>query len=259
MKKICLYIILITIIIFSTYKIITWNKENKIINDEMNLIENNIIINDVKTSEILSSDLYVDHTKMNLIDVDFDNLKEINKDVKGWIQVKGTLVNYPYVQYSDNDYYLNHSFENNSNSAGWIYMDYRNNPNDFDNNTIIYGHNRLNKTMFGSLKDTTNKDWFNNKENHIIYLSNERYNTMWQIFSIYKTPNTNDYLITNFNNETEFNIFIRNALTRSIYDFKTNITNNDKILTLSTCNGSKVKLVVHAKLIKIQEKENNNE
>ena len=110
--------------------------------------------------------------------------------------------------------------------------------------------------MFGSLKDTTKKKWLNNKENHIIKLSLEKSNTLWQVFSIYKIATTSDYLLTNFNNDIEYTIFIRNLLTRSIYDFKTDVNLNDKILTLSTCNGSKEKLVLHTKLIKEQKKEN---
>ena len=196
---------------------------------------------------------------MNLLDVDFNNLKELNNDVKGWIQVKGTNINYPFVQYKDNDYYLNHSFLKEKNDAGWIFMDYRNNPENFDTNTIIYGHNRFNKTMFGSLKNTIKGKWFNNKTNHIIKLSTLNNNSLWQIFSIYYISTTNDYLITNFNNEIEYTIFLRNIINRSIFDFKTDVNNNDKILTLSTCNGSKEKLVLHAKLIKIEKKENKNE
>ncbi len=133
-------------------------------------------------------------------------------------------------------------------------MDYRNNPENFDTNTIIYGHNRFNKTMFGWLKNTIKDKWFNNKTNHIIKLSTLNNNSLWQIFSIYYISTTNDYLITNFNNEIEYTIFLRNIINRSIFDFKTDVNNNDKILTLSTCNGSKEKLVLHAKLIKIEKK-----
>jgi len=262
MKKNYAYLIifiLITIIIFSIFKIIKWNKDNDIIENETEEIIDNVIINEIdnnNTHDIDKSDIYFDYSKIKLIDVDFSNLKEINKDTIGWIQVPNTNINYPIVKTKDNDYYLNHSFEKKKNEAGWIFMDYRNNINEFDKNTIIYGHNRFNKTMFGSLKDTTKKKWLNNEENHIIKLSLEKSNTLWQVFSIYKIATTSDYLLTNFNNDIEYTIFIRNLLTRSIYDFKTNVNLNDKILTLSTCNGSKEKLVLHAKLIKEQKKEN---
>lgn len=266
MKKNYTYLIifiLISIIIFSIFRIIKWNKDNTVIINETEEINKNIIINEVEdnknTNEIDKSNIYFDYTKMKLIDVDFSNLKEINNDTVGWIQVVGTNINYPVVQTKNNDYYLNHSFEKKNNEAGWIFMDYRNSINEFDTNTIIYGHNRFNKTMFGTLKDTTKKKWFNNKDNHIIKLSLEKSNTLWQVFSVYKIATTNDYLLTKFNNDMEYTIFIRNLITRSIFDFKTDVNTNDKILTLSTCNGSKEKLVLHAKLIKIMKKGDKNE
>ncbi|UKI28161.1 MAG: class B sortase [Clostridium sp.] len=59
----------------------------------------------------------------------FNELKKINKDVKGWIEVNGTTIDYPYVQTNNNNFYLNHTFDKTSNGAGWIFLDYRNNTN----------------------------------------------------------------------------------------------------------------------------------
>ena len=55
-------------------------------------------------------------------------------------QEKRNQINYPFVQTSDNDYYLNHSFNKKYNDAGWVFMDYRNNASNFDKNTILYAH-----------------------------------------------------------------------------------------------------------------------
>ena len=68
-------------------------------------------------------------------------LKE-NQETVSWITVNGTNINYPVVQHSDNEYYLNHSFDGSENSAGWIFLDYRNNIENTEKNTIIYGHSR---------------------------------------------------------------------------------------------------------------------
>lgn len=89
---------------------------------------------------------------MNLINVDFNELKKFNSNTKGWIQVNGTNINYPFVQAKDNKFYLTHSFDKSYNSAGWVFLDYRNNINELSKNTIIYAHGRLDTTMFGSLK-----------------------------------------------------------------------------------------------------------
>ena len=74
---------------------------------------------------------------MNMLNVDFSELKKINNNVKGWVQVNGTNINYPFVQANDNKYYLTHSFDKSWNSAGWLFLDYRNNIN---NNKILNHH-----------------------------------------------------------------------------------------------------------------------
>ena len=182
---------------------------------------------------------------MKLIEVDLNNLKTFNSDTVGWIKVEGTNINYPFVQTSDNSYYLTKSFDKKNNDAGWIFLDYRNNINNLDKNTIIYGHGRLNKTMFGSLKDTLNSSWQSNPNNYIIRLSTQNMNSIWQIFSIYKISFTSD---------EEYQNFIDLIKGRTMFNFNTNVNINDKILTLSTCYNDDEKMVVHAKLIKYNNK-----
>lgn len=197
---------------------------------------------------------YWNFIKMNLIDVDFSELKKTNPSTVGWITVGGTNVNYPIVQAEDNDYYLTRSFDNSKNSAGWIFMDYRNDSESYGYNTIIYGHNRADRTMFGSLKNVLSKSWYNTLDNRVIKMSSEKYNTLWQIYSIYTIATTNDYIQTNFSTPEEYQAFIDLVKGRSRADFNTAVSTDDKTLTLSTCYGDSDKLVVHAKLIKIEAK-----
>lgn len=146
----------------SIFNIIKWKLDsNEIINEtndildivkieEINDEENVEIIEQVE--EIPSFNPYWDYIKMNLIDVNFNEFKQINQSTVGWIQVNGTNINYPFVQASDNKYYLTHTFNKSYNSAGWVFLDYRNNKNGTDKNNIIYAHGRYDNTMFGSLK-----------------------------------------------------------------------------------------------------------
>ena len=187
---------------------------------------------------------------MNLIDVDFKKLKAINKNTMGWIQVNGTNINYPFVQVDNNKYYLTHSFDNSYNSAGWVFLDYRNNLNTLDKNTIIYAHGRLDNSMFGSLRNILKNNWLKNKNNYVIKLSTEYQNTLWQVFSVYKIPTTNDYIKIEFSSDKSYLEFLNMLKERSSYDFKTNINEKDNILTLSTCYDDNNKIVLHAKLIK---------
>ena len=194
---------------------------------------------------------YWDYIKMDLLNVDFQELLKKNKDTVGWIKVNGTNINYPIVQSVDNKYYLNHAFDGSSNSAGWIYADYRNNMVDFDKNTIIYGHGRIDTTMFGSLKNILSSNWYDNKDNHIIKLSTEYENTLWQVFSVYTIEAESYYITTEFYSDEQYQTFLDTLKARSAVEFSADVNINDKILTLSTCKDNfGTRVVMHAKLIK---------
>ena len=254
-------LIMIPILAFSTYKIVVYLIETPKTKDLIKDITDNTKIKEYESedAEIIKSDEkpntpYWNFIKMKLIDVDFNSLKETNNDTVAWLFVGGTNVNYPVVQTSNNDYYLNHSFDKTKNSGGWLFMDYRNDKNDYGKNTIIYGHNMKNQTMFGTLKKLLSKEWYKTQDNRIIKMSSENYNTLWQIYSVYTLETTSDYIQTDFASDEEYQKFIDLVKGRSIADFNTSVTTSDKTLTLSTCHGSAKKLVVHAKLIKIEAK-----
>lgn len=260
---ILIFLILFITLNISIYNIIKWKLDSKKTNEEINTIQENTNIEEVqdnKGTEIIKQaekipkeNPYWDYIKMNMIDINFDNLKKINSDVVGWIKVNGTNINYPFVQSKDNKYYLTHSFNKSYNNAGWVFLDYRNN-NINNRNTIIYAHGRTDKTMFGTLRKVLNNGWINNTNNYVIKISTEKENSLWQIFSIYHIPTTNDYLQTEFKDEREYQSFLNILKNRSNHNFNTSITSNDTILTLSTCYNDSEKMVVHAKLIKKQKK-----
>ena len=189
-----------------------------------------------------------------LINVDFKELKVKNNDTVGWINVNNTNINYPFVQTDNNNYYLTHSFDKTYNEAGWVFLDYRNETNFSDKNTIIYAHSRLDKTMFGSLSKVLKEEWYTNKDNHIIRISTETENTLWQIFSVYVIETESYYITTNFVSDNEYQTFLDTIKSRSKYNFNTELSINDSILTLSTCYSDTEKTVVHAKLIKREKK-----
>lgn len=168
----------------------------------------------------------------------------------GWIKINGTNINYPVVQTTNNEYYLNHTFYKTQSICGSIFMDSRNTVNTLNQNTIIYGHGELlDSSMFSNMSKMFKNSWYEKKENHIFIFNTEYKNMKWEIFSIYKTePNTN-YLIKDFNTQEQFLDFINEVKEKSIYDFYTPVISGDKIITLSTCKGNK-RIVIHAKLIK---------
>ena len=184
-------------------------------------------------------------------DVDFNNLIQKNSDTVAFIHVPNTNINYPVVQTGDNEYYLSHAYDKSKNSAGWVYIDYRNDKNFTDDNTIIYGHGRVNKTVFGSLKDTLTKEWQADKDNYVIQISTPSSNFVYQIFSIYTIESESYYITPHFSTNQEKEEWLSTMKNRNTASNTTDVNIQDKIITLSTClNNSGGRIVVHGKLIK---------
>ena len=197
---------------------------------------------------------YWDYMNVPFMEVNFTELLKKNPDTVGWIKVDGTKVNYPIVQAEDNDYYLSHAFNKRSNAGGWIFADYRVDFKNFGKNTIIYGHNMNNKTMFGSIPNMLYSGYLNNSNNYYIKISTPTSNTVWKVFSVYTIEPEVYYLKTNFRTEP-YDKFLNTLRSRSVYDFGIDVTTDDKILTLSTCDNTGTKRVaVHAKMINIEYK-----
>ncbi len=262
--KTSMIIIFITIII--SFGIIGYYeyKTNKAIDDVQNIsgildmLDNSddILINSndeqVEVTDNVQENNTTTTTTSNVLTEDFDTLLSINPEFVGWLKINNTNVNYPVVKHEDNNYYLKHNFYNKVNNAGWVFMDYRNEIDNMDQNTIIYGHsNTINDTMFGSLYKVLNKSWYTNKNNQIIKFNSLYSSMQFQIFAIYVTNPEYYYIWTNFyNNEDRFNEFISEVKQKSIYDFNTDVSINDKILTISTCyNHGKERIAIHAKQI----------
>ena len=186
------------------------------------------------------------------LNVNLNHYINQNKETVGWIKIDGTKINYPILQHSDNNYYLEHDFYTKKTSTGWIYADYRNNFETLNNNTIIYGHNLIDHYMFGSLPTFLNKSWINNKQQHYIKVTTKNANTIWEIFSVYKIEPVTDYLQTTFYSMETYQKFLNMIKNRSVHNLNINVEPTDKILTLSTCdNTGKNRVAIHAKLIAI--------
>jgi len=239
-----LMLILFSILLgISSIEIIKWyknNRENKNIKEE---ISQAITIEEIEEDEEQKDNI-------SRYKVDFEGLKQRNKDTVGWLKVEGTKVEYVVVQSTNNKYYLDRNFKKEFNSAGWIYADYKNKLDGTDKNIVIYGHNRRDGSMFGSLKNILKKDWYSKKENRKVTFITEKEEAIYEVFSIYRIE-VEDYYITTDFRDKEFLNFINTIKERSIKDFNVKVTEKDSILTLSTCdNDNKYRIVLHARKIK---------
>ena len=228
-----LQLLFIMCFIFSLTQILKWWKLNEH-TEEVKRLANSAIV--YETSDKNANGKYSS--------IDFKKLKEINDDTVAWIRVNGTNIEYPVVKTNNNYYYLYHSFDKTKSNAGWVFMDYRNKLDGTDKNIIIYGHNRKDGSIFGSLKNILKETWYDEKDNLEIEFWTENGKEKYQVFSIYETENDDYYLSTTFDNYDEYLNEIKN---RSIKDFGINLSNESNILTLSTCSSSnKRRIVLHA-------------
>lgn len=226
-------------IIYSSYNILKWYKDVNANKDIKDKIDDNI-----------------KKDKDNNYKIDFKKLKEQNSDTIAYLVVPGTNIDYVVVQGKDNDYYLKHNFNKEYNVAGWIFADFHNRFDDTDKNIVIYGHNTKDESMFETLINVLNKDWYENKNNHIITLITEKGTYKYQVFSTYDIVPEDYYINTEFKNTDEFNRFISVIKSRSKYDYKVDINGEDKVLTLSSCIGDgKKRVVLHSKLIEVKNNE----
>lgn len=228
---ITLFVIFSSLFLYSSYRIIDWKINNR----------NNSRIN--KTLH-----KYVTTDSNEKFKINFDKLKELNSDTIAYIKVNNTNIDYVVVQTNDNDYYLTHNFEKKNNKSGWIFMDYNNKLDGEDKNIIIYGHNTIDKSMFGSLKSVLEKEWYENENNRKIIFATTNGVYEYEVFSVYKIDNEEYYITTNFTTSKGYQKFLNTIKKRSKYNFNVELNENDHILTLSTCsnNGNK-RVVLHAK------------
>lgn len=259
-KKIIITLLLIISligIITSSYNIFKWKKDNaktqkqiEVQKEEAEVKEEFILVENNDNNVTTNKDNNKSSENVSFLTVNIKKLQQTNSDIKGWIKVNGTKIDYSFVQTDNNSFYLKHSVDKSNSKAGWVFMDFRNNLKELDKNTILYAHGRADGSMFGSLRKTLKNDWLNNKDNHYIKLTTEYDKMIWKVFSVYSINETDDYLSTNF--PINYDKFLDMIKNRSIYDFNETLNEDDKIITLSTCKNNKVRIVMHAKLIKIE-------
>ena len=185
------------------------------------------------------------------IEVDFDKLKSVNEDVVGWIYVDALPdISYPIVKGKDNQTYLHQTYEKNYNFAGTIFVDYENSGDFSDCNTLVYGHNMKNGSMFGHLKKFREDDRLYKQDKYFWILTPER-NYRYEIISAYTTGvNSDTYTLFKGPGE-EFEKYLETIKGYSeIQTDDTDLTIKDKIVTLSTCTGNEAtRFVVQGKRV----------
>lgn len=169
--------------------------------------------------------------------VDWKALKNVNPDVQGWLYQKGTVINYPVVQGTDNDTYLHTRFDKQWSGGGTLFVDCRMEKDFKGFNSIIYGHHMKDGSMFRSIRGYTKEDGYYDKHK-TLELATPHGNYHLVVFSAFITKATDEDTYKMTYDEAEKQAYIDRAWERSelpITRDSVDVTKNDRLVTLSTC------------------------
>ena len=187
--------------------------------------------------------------------VDFEALRETGPDIIGWLTLPDTPVNYPVTQADDNEYYLHHLYDGTYNKVGCLFADYENKADFSDRNTIIYGHNMRDGSMFAALNEYDEQSYFDTHKQ--MYLVTPEGGYLCEIFAAFVAKpsesgsDTSPWRLS-WKDDGSYTTWLTAMAERSVVETDVTVTSSDKVLTLSTCTpGGASRFIVMAKLVEV--------
>ena len=166
------------------------------------------------------------------ISVNFDDLCRDYPDVIGWLYCEDTPINYPILQGKDNEKYLNHLMDGSYDKAGSLFLDYRCSKDFTSYNSIIYGHKRKDRSMFGSLEKYKKQDYYD--AHPVFWLLTPEQNYRSPLIAAYTIPE-NDAFYNSIDEEADISKYVKRALKNSTFRSDYDISDLDRIISFSTC------------------------
>ena len=190
--------------------------------------------------------------------VDFEALRENGPDIIGWLSLPDTVLNYPVMQTDNNEYYLNHLYDGTYNKVGCLFADYENRADFSDRNTIIYGHNMRDGSMFALLNRYDEQSYFDTHRQ--MYLVTPKGGYVMEIFAAFAAKpeesgsETSPWQLS-WKDDGAYTTWLTAMKERSAVESDVTVTCSDKVLTLSTCTpGGTGRFLVMGKLVKVDNK-----
>ena len=187
--------------------------------------------------------------------VDFEALRETGPDIIGWLTLPNTPINYPVTQTDNNEYYLHHLYDGTYSKVGCLFADYENQADFSDRNTIIYGHNMRDDSMFATLNQYDEQSYFD--EHPQMYLVTPDGGYIMEIFTTFVAKpaesgsDTSPWRL-NWKDDGAYTTWLSAMAERSVVETDVTVTSSDKVLTLSTCTpGGASRFIVMAKLVEV--------
>ena len=189
--------------------------------------------------------------------VDFDALRETGPDIIGWLTLPDTAINYPVTQTDDNEYYLHHLYDGTYNKTGCLFADYENQEDFSDRNTIIYGHNMRDGSMFATLNEYDEQSYYDGHPQ--MYLVTPDGGYVVEIFTAFVAKpsesgsDTSPWRLS-FKDDGAYTTWLSEMAGRSVIETDVTVTSSDKVLTLSTCTpGGASRFIVMGKLAAVND------
>lgn len=235
-------VILVIILLVSLYRIYNYNKEDKEFKSATREVQEKFEREELKTPDSKINE------KENKNDEAIRRIEDLRKEypsVVGWIRVGGTEIDYPIVKGSDNDYYLNHNYKDEYNVFGAIFMDYRNDENFSDQNTIVYGHNNVRAGNFKDLHKYEEEGFF--AEDRFIEIYSLDGFKKYKVFAVYNASPYDKFRSSSYSEE-EAEDLLRYIKEKNTFngDLPSKL---EDILTLQTCSPGDTRLVVQGVLV----------
>lgn len=255
--KVILIIVLavcVGLFVYSGLNLIKINKEYKEARDYYDeLSETYVSVAQEPEKDTTSDAVKVDESAADKevcpITVDFNNLLATNKDVCAWIYSPDTVINYVVVQGEDNNNYLHHKLDGTYNASGTLFIDCECSPNFSGANTIIYGHNMKDGSMFASLHNYVDQSYYD--AHPIMYISTPAGDYKLEIFSCFTCDFDADTYTLSFASEAEYSAFLNKMVSQSNVKTNVSVDSSERIVTLSTCTYEydNARYVVMGKLV----------
>ena len=189
--------------------------------------------------------------------VDFEALRENGPDIIGWLNLPDTAINYPVTQTDNNEYYLRHLYDGTYNKVGCLFADYENQADFSDRNTIIYGHNMRDGSMFAALNEYGGQSYYDGHPQ--MYLVTPDGGYVMEVFSAFEAKpaesgsDTSPWRLS-WKDDGAYTTWLSEMAGRSVIETDVTVTSSDKVLTLSTCTpGGKSRFIVIGKLAAVND------
>ena len=181
--------------------------------------------------------------------------EETGPDIIGWLTLPDSAINYPVTQTDDNEYYLHHLYDGTYNKVGCLFADYENAADFSDRNTIIYGHNMRDGSMFAALNEYAEQSYYDTHKQ--MYLVTPEGGYVVELFAAFtakpaESGNDTSPWRLEWKDDGDYTTWLTAMKERSVVESDVTVTCSDKVLTLSTCTpGGAQRFIVMGKLVEV--------